>query len=416
MTDYFRFVALHWRFLLFGVLAAALSGFGQTFYVGVFGGELRAAFDLTHGQYGLLYSLATLSSGILMVSAGAWIDRMSLQRFAVLVGVGVAAGALVTGLAASALMLGVGFFLLRLFGQGLFMHMASTSMGRHFEVNRGKAVSIASKGLPLAEAVMPAAGVALIALIGWRHTWLTSAVAMLVFFIPLLLWLLHGRGGARGEDMSAGTGSAHPAGVPASPRQWSRSEVLRDLRFYRLLPVVLAPPLIVTAMIFHLAHLGEGKGWSLHWLASTFTGFALAHVAGLLVSGVVLDRYGPRLMLRVFLLPMLIGLLVVAWLDHPLWAWVFMVCLGASIGGAGTLLGALWPVLYGVAHLGAIRAMVHSAMMISTAIMPVTVGLALDASATMESVALVLSGYIVVALVVSWGALNGSAGSNEGDR
>jgi MFS family permease len=407
MTDYLRFVALHWRFLLFGVLAAALSGFGQTFYVGVFGGELRAAFDLTHGQYGLLYSVATLGSGILMVWAGAWIDRMSLQQFAVLVGLGVAVGAVVMGLAASAVMIGMGFFLLRLFGQGLFMHMASTSMGRHFAANRGKAVSIASKGLPLAEAVMPAAGVALIALIGWRHTWLASAVVMVVFFIPLLLWLLHGRG-VRGENTSTGANPTQAPGVPVSPRQWTRSEVLRDLRFYRLLPVVLAPPLIVTAMIFHLAHLGEGKGWSMQWLATTFTGFALAHVVGLLVSGVVLDRFGARLMLRVFLFPMLAGLLVVAWLDHPLWAWVFMICLGASIGGAGTLLGALWPVLYGVAHLGAIRAMVHSAMMIATAIMPVTVGLALDASATMESVALVLSGYIVVALGVSWGALNRS--------
>ncbi|MBK1692737.1 MFS transporter [Ectothiorhodospira mobilis] len=403
MTDYLHFVRRNGRFLLFGVLAAALSGFGQTFYVGVFGAELRAAFDLSHGQYGLLYSLATLGSGLLVAWAGGWIDRMSLARFVTGVALGVAAGCLVMASATSAAALVLGLFLLRFCGQGLFMHTASTSMARHFEAHRGKAVSIASKGLPLAEAVMPAAGVALIGLVGWRTTWWLSAGAMVVVFLPLLLWLLRGRGRVDPADTAEGAGQED---VPRPRRRhWTRGEVLRDLRFYRILPVVLAPPFVMTAMVFHLAQLAADKGWSLEALAGAFTGFAVAHVVGLLVSGILLDRLGARPMLRLFLLPMLAGLLLIATLDHPLLAWVFMSLMGLSIGGAGTLLGALWPVLYGTAHLGAIRAMVHAAMVLSTAITPVTAGLALDAGLGMETVALVLAGYILLALGVSWGAL-----------
>ncbi|SFM42157.1 Predicted arabinose efflux permease, MFS family [Ectothiorhodospira mobilis] len=405
MTDYLRFVRRNGRFLFFGVLAAALSGYGQTFYVGVFGAELRAAFDLSHGHYGLLYSLATLGSGLLVAWAGGWIDRVSLSRFVTGVALGVAAGCLVMASATSAAALVLGLFLLRFCGQGLFMHTASTSMARHFETHRGKAVSIASKGLPLAEAVMPAAAVALIGLVGWRATWGLAAGAMVVVFLPLLLWLLRGRVHVDAADAAQAEGGGQEGSGRPRRRQWTRGEVLRDLRFYRILPVVLAPPFVMTAMVFHLAQLAADKGWSLEALAGAFTGFAAAHVLGLLVSGILLDRMGPRPMLRLFLLPMLAGLLLVATLDHPLLAWVFMSLMGLSIGGAGTLLGALWPVLYGTAHLGAIRAMAHAAMVLSTAITPVTAGLALDAGLDMERVALVLAGYIVVALGVSWGAL-----------
>ncbi|MFP4161273.1 MAG: MFS transporter [Ectothiorhodospira sp.] len=408
MIGYLRFVRRNGRFLLFGLLAAALSGFGQTFYIGVFGGVLRADFGLSHGQYGLIYSLATLGSGLLVAWAGGWIDRMPLARFVTGVSLGVAAGCLVMASATSAAALVLGLFLLRFCGQGLFMHTASTSMARHFEAHRGKAVSIASKGLPLAEAVMPAAGVALIGLVGWRTTWWFSAGAMVAVFLPLLLWLLRGR--VRVESGDADGDGREGAARPRR-RQWTRGEVLRDLRFYRILPVVLAPPFVMTAMVFHLAQLAADKGWSLEALAGAFTGFAAAHVLGLLVSGILLDRLGARPMLRVFLLPMLVGLLLIATLDHPLLAWVFMSLMGLSIGGAGTLLGALWPVLYGTTHLGAIRAMVHAAMVLSTAITPVTVGLGLDAGLGMETVALALAVYIVVALGVSWGALPRATGT-----
>jgi len=404
MKGYLRFVQLHARFLAFGVLAAFLSGFGQTYYFAIFGGELRQAFDLTHGEYGLLYSLATLGSGLLIVWAGRQLDRMTLSRFITLVGLGVTAGCLLLAMAKTALALAAAMFLLRFCGQGLLTHISATSMGRHFDANRGKAVSIAAKGLPLGEAVMPAIGVGLIAMIGWRETWALSGALMLLVFVPLLLWLLRGDAPAdtahRDEPTTQSQGS-----TPVPTRQWTRGEVLRDPRFYRVLPAVLGAPLTVTGMLFHLAHLAEGKEWDMAWLSASFIGFAAAHVAGLTLAGPLLDRVGPRPILRGYLLPMLAGLALVATVDAPMAAWGFMVLLGLSLGGAGTLLGALWPSLYGVTHLGAIRAVVHAALVLSTAITPVAVGLALDAGLSMETVALILAGYLLAAVALAWTAI-----------
>ncbi|MFI9651788.1 MFS transporter [Guyparkeria halopsychrophila] len=405
MTSYLRFSLANARFLAFGTLAATLSGFGQTFYIAIFGGELRAAFDLTHGEYGLLYSLATLGSGLLIIWAGRQLDRMPLPRFVTFVGLGVALGCLLLASAQTAVMLGLALFLLRFCGQGLFTHVSATSMGRYFDANRGKAVSIAAKGLPLGEAIMPAIAVALIAAIGWRQTWYLSAAFMLLLAIPLLLWLLRGQGRREEAHMAHRRSQAEEPGVNTAARQWTRAEVLRDPRFYRVLPVMMAAPLTVTGMLFHLAALADGKGWSMGWLAGSFTGFALAHVAGLLVAGPLLDRHGARPLLRGFLWPMAAGLAIVATVDQPAAAWLFMALMGLSLGGAATLLGALWPQLYGVAHLGAIRALVHATLILSTAITPVAIGVALDGGLSMEAIALMLAGYLVGATVLAWTAV-----------
>ncbi|HHQ69030.1 MAG TPA: MFS transporter [Halothiobacillaceae bacterium] len=405
MHHYWKFLAENWRFLAFGVLTAMLSGYGQTFYIAVFGGELRADFNLSHSEFGLLYSLATLGSGLLIVWAGRKLDTMSLAWFVTLVSGGVVAGALLLSVAQTAIMLGLALFLLRFCGQGLFTHVSATSMGRYFDQNRGKAVSIAAKGLPLSEAVMPAIGVALIAAIGWRATWFWSAVIMAVFFLPLLLWLLRGHS-QQVIDHATSQRKADAEKQACAPRQWTRAEVLRDKRFYRLLPAVLAAPLTVTAILFHLAYLAEGKDWSMAWVAGSFTGFALAHVAGLMFAGPLLDKIGARPILRFYLLPMMLGLLILAWFDQPITAWVFMLLTGLSLGGAGTLLGALWPMLYGVVHLGSIRAVVHAAMVLSTAITPYAAGVALDLGWSMEDVALALAVYIALALALAWRVLD----------
>ncbi|MFB6259409.1 MAG: hypothetical protein ABEK42_01630 [Thiohalorhabdaceae bacterium] len=46
---YIQFILGNRRFLAFWLAAAALSGFGQTFFISLFGGQIRAGFDLSHG-------------------------------------------------------------------------------------------------------------------------------------------------------------------------------------------------------------------------------------------------------------------------------------------------------------------------------------------------------------------------------
>ncbi|MFP3853754.1 MAG: MFS transporter, partial [Anaerolineales bacterium] len=79
--DYLKFIADHKRLIGFGLLTATLSGFGQTFFIGLFNPNIREVFELSHGDIGLLYGGATLASAVLLTYAGRWYDRSALWLF-----------------------------------------------------------------------------------------------------------------------------------------------------------------------------------------------------------------------------------------------------------------------------------------------------------------------------------------------
>ena len=69
-TNYVRFAVENSRFLAFGFLVAFSSSFGQTFFVGVFGPDLRAEFGLSHGDWSLVYMAGTLASALVLPWSG----------------------------------------------------------------------------------------------------------------------------------------------------------------------------------------------------------------------------------------------------------------------------------------------------------------------------------------------------------
>ena len=76
-------------------------------------------------------------------------------------------------------------FAMRLTGQGLMTHTASTSMARYFERGRGKAISIALLGFPAGQAALPPLAVAAAAVVGWRVTWVGAGTVLAVVLVPL---------------------------------------------------------------------------------------------------------------------------------------------------------------------------------------------------------------------------------------
>lgn len=396
--NYLDFVRANRRFLGFGLLLAFSSSFGQTFFIALFGAEIRAEFDLSHGTFGTVYSMATLASALALVWLGRRIDDLDLRLYSALVCAGLVAACLVMGAAGSVVLVALGIFLLRLTGQGLLGHTAATSMARYFHDQRGKAMSIASVGHSAGDALLPLPAVLLIGLLGWRGAWLAIGAVLAVVLVPAVLWLLKGHGERQRrlhDRMQAGSGAGTLVG-----RQRSRREVLADPWFYKVLPAVLAPPFILTGLFFHQVHLAEAKGWSLAWLASCFAGFAAATVMASLLSGLLVDRFGARRLLPFYLLPLGLGVGLLATLDHPAVALAYLLLAGASNGMGFAIVGALWAEAYGVAHIGAIRAMVSALMVFSTALSPAALGWLIDWGLAMETVAALCLGYVAASMAL----------------
>lgn len=373
-----NFLVANARWLGAGYGLTFTSSFGQTFFISLFAGHIQAAYGLTDGGWGTLYTVATLASAAVLFQLGALADRVRLDRLAL--GVIAAYAAVAAGMAAggsSLILLCLLVFGLRLCGQGMMSHLAITAMGRWFRAHRGRAVAIAGLGFSTGEALLPAVTVALVAAIGWRMTWGAVALVLVLVLAPLFAWLLaEGRTprGATGEDQSVpGLGGHH----------WRRRDVLGHWAFWALVPAVLTPSFIGTVIFFHQVHVSEVKGWELATMALGYPVYAALTVSASLTGGWMADRFGAARMLPVILVPMGLGMMVVGAVP-AVWGWFAgLALIGLTQGMVQATWGALWPELYGTRHLGAVRAMTITAMVFSTAIGPGLTGLLIDAGVTL---------------------------------
>ncbi len=373
MAAYFRFVVANAPFLGFGLLLACFSSFGQTFYIGLFGAAIRAEFELSHAGFGSLYMAGTLVSGMAFAFAGRLIDRVSLRYYAALALVGLATACAIMASSAGVLMLAIALGTLRFFGQGLVTHTAHTATARHFDRDRGKALSVVMLGHPLGEALLPPVAVALAVLLGWREVWWAASALLVVAILPSALVLL----------------PRMPAPVrPGSASVGAWAMLFRDRRFLLALPAVLSPAFVSTGYMFHVEPLARGQGWGMELVAAAFTAFAAAKVVTSLGVGPAIDRFGARAMLPALLLPLIATCLALSAGTAPWIAFVFMALLGISGGLTQTLLGAIWAEVYGVAQLGAIRSVFFVLMVFSSALAPAAFGWAIDAGASLAGLGL----------------------------
>ena len=86
--NYFDFIKKNWRFLGFGVSLNFFSSTGQTFYISIFGGEFRRDFNLSEGDFGFIYMIATLFSAFSLIWLGRLIDFMDLRFYTLLICIG----------------------------------------------------------------------------------------------------------------------------------------------------------------------------------------------------------------------------------------------------------------------------------------------------------------------------------------
>ncbi|MDJ0971178.1 MAG: MFS transporter [Kiloniellales bacterium] len=395
------FLRSNLRWLGAGFLLSLSSSFGQTYFISLFSGDLRAAFDLSHGGFGGLYTLATLASAATLVWLGKLADTQPLARLSAATIIGLALTALAMAAVASPVMLVLVLFGLRLFGQGLLSHLCFTAMGRWYNAQRGRAIAIAAMGFPAGEALFPIVAVGLALWIGWRETWIVAAGALLLLALPLAYLLLRNGRTPRNPAPVDGRGKV-------LPRDWTRGEVLRDPLFYALMPGILAPSFILTGVFFHQVHLVETKGWSLALFAAAYPGYSLAAVGASLAFGWAVDRWNAGRLLPAYLLPMAAGLFLLGLADAAWVALAFMALSGATAGAATTLIGALWAEIYGTRHLGAIRALAVAAMVFATGLAPGLMGGLLDLGIGLDAQILVMAVYTLAAAVLFLGLAQGA--------
>lgn len=358
------------RWIAGGFLLTFFSSFGQTFFIALSAGDIRAEYALSHGEFGMLYMVATLGSALTLPKLGRIVDHYSIVRVVAITAPMLAIACIGMALSNSLIMLVAVIYGLRLFGQGMMSHIAMTAMGKWFAAQRGRAVSVSAIGLNFGEALFPTVFVFASAVIGWRSTWIVAAFVMVAVALPLIAQLM------KVERRPQST-ARDPGDKPL--RDWTRSEVLRDPMFYVLMIGVMAPSFIGTTIFFHQVYLVELRGWSQTAFAASYVLLSCATVASALVCGHLVDRFTAVRILPVFLVPLAVACLMLGLVAEQWAAFAFMALLGISYGLSSTLFGAVWPEVYGTAHLGAVRSVIVSVMVLMTALGPGVTGFLIDA-------------------------------------
>ncbi len=396
MKSFLPLIRSEWRLLLFGFATAFASSFGQTYFIGLFSGEIRLELGLSHGDFGGIYSAATLTSAALLLWTGALIDRIELRRYTYGVTVALALACAVMAGANGAALLFVAVLGLRHLGQGLMGMAGATTMVRYLDHHRGKANAISGIGYSISEAILPTLVIASLGLMTWRVSWLFWGALLLLCLPPLTAMLLRGHA-ERHRDYLAGLAGHDGQAMQHTRRQWTRSEVIRDAAFYLFLPALLAQPLLFTGFMFHQVHLVEAKGWDLTAWGGLYLAYALVSTLCKLVAGLLVDRFGAIRLVPLVCLPFGLGLVALAMSDSFAVAGLFMCLMGVSIGVYSTLSSPFYAEMYGTLHLGSIKSLTTSAMVFATAITPVAMGWLIDAGVSMESMALAAALYTLLA-------------------
>jgi len=394
---YFAFIRAQYRFLVFGFLMMALSNFGQTFFISLYADAIKLQFGLSNSGFGALYSTVTLLSAAALLYTGKLIDETRLPIFTGFVFVGLGLAALLMGLTNHIALLAIALFGLRHFGQALAPHTGVTATGRAYLNHRGQAVSLVQLGYAAAEGVLPMIAVAGLAYFSWQQNWLIFGLFLLFLALPLQVFL------TRYEPPRSAKIGEHAADADDG---MARGEVLRDWRFYCVLPLYTSSPFLLTGLFFHQLALADERDWPLASLALGFSLYAGVKVVVSLLTGPLIDRFSARRLLPVSAVPLMLALSLLVFFDNLFGSYtphVYMCLIGMNLGLGAPLSGSLWPELFGTRHLGAIRSLTSAFGVTATAAAPVIFGFAIDAGISFAVIAAWGLAYlfIVVALAFS---------------
>ena len=386
----------NFKIIIFGFVFTFFSSVGQSFFIGLFNSSIREEINISHGEFGTIYGIATLCSSLTLIWLGKKIDELKLFNYSFLVVIFLGFSALFFSFVNGIVFLAIGIFFLRLSGQGLMAHTASVAIGRFFDRSRGKALSYVWIGMSLGEFLLPVIIVYFLTLIYWRNVWQGVGIIILLT-LPIFTYLT-----IRGINIfSRENSNRHNASKNAEViKSWTRKEVLKDLKFYSILPAMLASSFIITGIVINQTFIVVSKDWEKFAIAKSFMIYSILTVATLFLSGFLVDKYTSRKIFPLLNFPLLLSLVILTFFNHPISAYVFMGFMGMSNGLTNVLMSSFWAEIYGVHYLGSIKALTGSMMVFSTALAAVVFGTLIDLGYSIENIAFLCAIYTAISIAI----------------
>jgi len=386
------FNSLSLKVILFGFIFTFFSSFGQSFFLGLFNSSIRDALSITHGQFGTIYASATLLSSLVIIWVGKKIDDIDVFKFGTFVTLLLSFSCYFFSKVSSVTFLFIAIFLMRFSGQGLMSHTATTTISRYFTKSRGKALSTGWFGLSTAEFILPVFIIYLLTFMEWRSIWIN--ISFVILLLPIISYLLIKNIKLDSREIDNNKNKRN-----IKIKNWKRIEVIKDYRFYIVCANMLAMPWIATGIFVYQSFILSSKNWGPYVIAQSFMAYSILSVITLFIAGFLIDKFSSRKLLIYMNLPFLLSLFLIIVFDNPIISFLFLGLIGISNGLANVLGSSTWAEVYGVKHIGSIKALTTALMVFSTAFGTAVFGLLIDKGFSIEQISMISGTYIFLALI-----------------
>ncbi|MCO8129083.1 MFS transporter [Acidimicrobiia bacterium EGI L10123] len=376
-----------WYVLAGAIVLQGATAPGQTVGISVFVDHFASDLDLSRSAVSSAYLLGTLSGALTMPAAGRLIDRRGVRTATLLFGSGFGAVLIAMAGVTGFVTLAIGFAGTRILGQGALTLTATTTVAIWFDERRGFANGIKAAAGSGLMSLVPIGSAALIALVGWRTSWIVLGLAAWAIVLPLGRWLIrdprHDHDPAT-DDFATDTTRAdaartrpRPPAVAPAP-SWPVRDVVRHPAFLAMTGAAALAALIGTGLMFHHIDLLTGQGLSTTEAAAAFLPLTIAGAVAALAAGRVADQVSPRLLTAIALVVLGASPVLVQTIGSTVTAAAYGAALGASGAAIRTIEATALPRWFGIATIGQIRGVVMAAGVGASAVGPLIVSLGLD--------------------------------------
>jgi len=411
-----------WIILFAGVVGVLMSIPGQTMGVSVFTDYLLEALHLSRIELSVAYMIGTVMSALFITRAGRLYDRHGARPIAVVVAIMLGVSLLylskVDTVSAffdnllhlqkstlvTMILITLGFFLIRFFGQGVLTMISRNMVMKWFDKRRGLVNAILGVSISFGFAYSPRLLNDMIEQFTWRGAWQILALVSAVFFIIFAFVFFRDNPHMYGlipDGKKIVRKRADVKGDSTGVDQ-TLKEARRTYNFWMFNLGMAMYALYITAITFHIVSVFGVNGFSREVAVAIFLPTALVavgfHFGGSWLSDYIRLKY----LLWLFLAGMCLSMFALTRLDiDPVYKWLIIIGNGIAQGMFGVMSAVAWPRFFGLRHLGEISGYAMGWTVTGSAVGPSLFSLSLKYTGSYDMAGWILFVITFVLLVMS---------------
>jgi len=395
-----------WVIMAVGTLGLTMTSPGQTYAVSIFIEHFITDLGISRSVVSTLYSVATLVASLTLPFVGRLFDRWGARAIVTLVSALFGLACLFMGLIENVVMLGIGFFAIRLLGQGSLMITCSSAINQWWVVRRGTVMGISGSIVALlGVGITPNLVHWVISVSNWQMAYFSFGFVLLFVLTPLVWGFLRDRPekyGLKPDGIKNTPGKDDFNQQLANEEHWTLAEVLRSSTYWILTLGQGVIWMLYTGQFFHMVSIIEDNGLPGDVAAVVYVPIAVVTAITILGSGIIIDRVSVKFLVVASLFLQMVSLPLAMFLNGVEMAYFYGVVLGMISGSSRIIVEVVWAKYFGRKHLGAIAGFTGAFLAGSSALGPMPMGIARDVMGSYEAAFYVLAILPLVLGIVSF--------------